>query len=117
MLYLNEKTQQICTIVERTLALTPFCIVEYRDGTKRKEHSADLKRIIEQMPKSPNDTHNLYSFGLRIPMKMKRRLEAVKDVTEKSMTGIIRDAIRIHLDTVYPTIATPEQPEELEEVI
>jgi hypothetical protein len=46
-MYLNEKTNQSCVIVEHTTANAPYCLVEYADGVRRSEHFANLKRIRE----------------------------------------------------------------------
>jgi hypothetical protein len=46
-MYLNEKTGQRCTIIERTIINAPYCLVEYVDGARKTEHLADLKRIRE----------------------------------------------------------------------
>lgn len=45
MKYINEITRQICILIERTMAIAPYSLVEYSDGTRKLEHCANLKRL------------------------------------------------------------------------
>lgn len=45
MEYFNETTNQTCTLIKRTMALAPYSLVQYSDGTQKLEHCANLKRL------------------------------------------------------------------------
>lgn len=46
-IYLNQRTDQRCVIVEYTSETMPYCIVQYEDGTTSREHRGCLKRAFK----------------------------------------------------------------------